>query len=105
MDPNAALAIVRAALDDMPEEAAEAFRGLDEWLSRGGFLPEAWERPLASRSWAEDDEDFAARMEWGDNQRAMARLEGRELTAADLDRMWAEAQGQGGADDLPEEAS
>lgn len=53
MDPNAALAAlrghlaevdtvephdVRALLDDLAEKVS----GLDEWLSKGGFPPEAW---------------------------------------------------------------
>jgi hypothetical protein len=57
MDPNATLEKLRAALavlahDDgttdadlkAVREAAEAAEALDEWLSRGGFLPSAWER-------------------------------------------------------------
>lgn len=51
MDPNEALRALRAACDklDSDEEFHDAtdvlyehFRALDEWLSRGGFLPEAW---------------------------------------------------------------
>lgn len=30
-------------------EAAELFRGLDEWLSKGGFLPTDWSRLNAYR--------------------------------------------------------
>jgi hypothetical protein len=50
MDPNAALDQLRelltgndGSIDDY-ERAAEVFDGLDEWLSKGGFLPSAWER-------------------------------------------------------------
>ena len=59
MDPNAALEDARRLAaniidgvmaggltpDDMAsvgEDLAEAFQGLDEWLSRGGFKPDAW---------------------------------------------------------------
>lgn len=53
MDPNAALAALReqaAALtadgdyaDAQDVEAfVEQFQALDEWLSKGGFLPSAW---------------------------------------------------------------
>ena len=55
MDPNEALAIIRAAAeryrDDLSTEvedlapALEAFEALDEWLSKGGFLPGAWAIP------------------------------------------------------------
>lgn len=60
MDPNAALAEVRSAYsdwedvrgkgEDLPAAVAAADRmrdavwALDEWLSDGGFLPEAWHR-------------------------------------------------------------
>lgn len=57
MDPNAALAEIRklveraSDLESFPRpdpaelltELAEAVEGLDEWLSKGGFLPTAWE--------------------------------------------------------------
>lgn len=52
MDPDAALAKLRGLLAEVvinegrdPGEAtvvAEVFEGLDQWLSRGGFLPQAW---------------------------------------------------------------
>ena len=56
MDPNATLAELRGAasrivdeldherqpdLDDV-QRIAEAFQDLDEWLSKGGFLPADW---------------------------------------------------------------
>jgi hypothetical protein len=53
MDPNAALVSIRelvSLLVDSPfatpqeTELAELVQGLDEWLTRGGFLPTAWER-------------------------------------------------------------
>ena len=53
MDPNAALKEFREIQERFNrEEADEAdleramdlFGALDEWLSRGGFLPEAWNR-------------------------------------------------------------
>ncbi len=54
MDPNTTLARLRelaAAADDVEEaaELAEAFHALDEWLSRGGFLPADWARHPANR--------------------------------------------------------
>ena len=55
MDPNAALTEIRnlasQALEpsglepDEHERLAEVVEALDEWLSKGGFLPEPWERP------------------------------------------------------------
>lgn len=55
MDPNETLAELRKAVSDMyaadPVSASEseagsrvehAFSALDSWLSRGGFLPDAW---------------------------------------------------------------
>jgi hypothetical protein len=58
MDPNAALAAIRQAVDQLAHEPntiastptyeavrqfIEHFEALDEWLQRGGFMPEAWE--------------------------------------------------------------
>ena len=56
MDPNKALQDARQACErlcmlgdgDGPEyhqtvmDALEAYRALDEWVSRGGFFPDAW---------------------------------------------------------------
>lgn len=57
MDPNEALERLRravaelkteaqwrheAALGDVVTEMVEKFEALDEWLSKGGFLPTAW---------------------------------------------------------------
>jgi hypothetical protein len=55
MDPNALLARIRilqtlvesgpqdpTALLENANELAEAVQDMDTWLSRGGFLPEAW---------------------------------------------------------------
>jgi hypothetical protein len=47
MDPNATLAQIRELIAagtkvDL-EQAAELMTALDEWLSRGGFLPDAWQ--------------------------------------------------------------
>ena len=57
MDPNEALRLARGVVekfhqpDDDSEtdledlrRLVEAFDALDGWLSRGGFLPEEWER-------------------------------------------------------------
>lgn len=53
MDPNTALEEIRASLatyrlvgsaDEVVKSLVEHFEALDEWLSRGGFLPRAWSR-------------------------------------------------------------
>lgn len=56
MDSNAALARIREVVQELDgetdefkygqlgEELCQLVQGLDEWLSRGGFLPQAWER-------------------------------------------------------------
>ena len=56
MDPNEVLRLLRLtckqfAVDEHPairqahaEEIIEHFEALDEWLSRGGFLPADWSR-------------------------------------------------------------
>lgn len=56
MDPNAALEKIRDLLHTSTAyserglnwwesaELIEQVESLDEWLSRGGFLPEAWQR-------------------------------------------------------------
>lgn len=50
MDPNAALerirdlvgAVERHGRADDGRELAEVVRGLDEWITKGGFLPAEW---------------------------------------------------------------
>lgn len=53
MDPDAALARIRELAErivnytvDQPvpdkQELAELFLGLDQWICRGGFLPQDW---------------------------------------------------------------
>lgn len=59
MDPNEALALLRrlAAMSPDPEQRslssefkdewetfATTFTGLDNWISRGGYLPQDWKR-------------------------------------------------------------
>ena len=54
MDPNATLQQIRSLVTiyfnggKWPEpdatDLAQAIRDLDEWLSKGGFLPDAWAR-------------------------------------------------------------
>lgn len=52
MDPNANLAEIRKILAKSDEETsileyerlAELMEALDNWLSQGGFLPEAWKK-------------------------------------------------------------
>lgn len=73
MDPNETLARIRQLIDtefrdvenspavSRPRlaELTEHFRALDDWLSRGGFPPEAWGRP-------ETDDEYALRIMTGD---------------------------------------
>ena len=51
MDPNAALDELRSWVDgdlsgrpaqERADRMAELVDGLDQWLSKGGFLPDAW---------------------------------------------------------------
>lgn len=52
MDPNAALTEIRDKANEVLNDGywdadtaialAELVRALDEWLSKGGFLPESW---------------------------------------------------------------
>lgn len=57
MDPNAALANLREAVDaynldndmDAMERVVEHFEALDDWLAKGGFLPTAWHRDASER--------------------------------------------------------
>lgn len=49
MDPNETLNTIRAEVHEIlfgdkpdPDALAEAVNNLDEWLSRGGFLPNEW---------------------------------------------------------------
>jgi len=52
MDPNATLKALRAAIQDHEDsegdsecdvyEIVELFEALDEWMSKGGFTPDAW---------------------------------------------------------------
>lgn len=54
MDPNATLTEIRAIVaehngrefmsDDTADRLTELVESLDEWLSRGGFLPSDWAR-------------------------------------------------------------
>ena len=56
MDPDAALAQMRGAIETLwaakssvaataaADHVAEYAAALDQWLSRGGFLPAAWSR-------------------------------------------------------------
>lgn len=49
MDPDAALANIRAIIasenaDAWIDELVEAIDALDQWISRGGFLPSAWQK-------------------------------------------------------------
>lgn len=57
MDPNAAHSVIRAQITRLRDQEGDelgysnldtgwlidAVEALDEWLSKGGFLPEAWQ--------------------------------------------------------------
>lgn len=54
MDPNAALAEIRAEIADIESagndieyrgahKLADLVQSLDEWIAKGGFLPDAWQ--------------------------------------------------------------
>lgn len=59
MDPDAALDTLRALTARVQAdqrlshsdvvEAAEAFAGLDAWISNGGFLPRSWDTMMRLR--------------------------------------------------------
>lgn len=55
MDPDAVLTAIREAIEEGEElDVAIQFGYLDEWLSRGGFLPKDWatvSRPSARVYW------------------------------------------------------
>lgn len=49
MDPNETLRELRHLIEingeeNFSEEIAEKFTALDEWLSKGGFLPADWDQ-------------------------------------------------------------
>jgi len=56
VDPNEALRELRRIMtqldkaqaawevEQLAERAADVFGGLDDWLSKGGFLPDEWRR-------------------------------------------------------------
>lgn len=51
MDPNATLENIRSLIEEYDQDAPvdvseliEYVRALDEWLSKGGFLPAPWHR-------------------------------------------------------------
>lgn len=43
MDPNETLKNLRKYASDTGGEFGEQFEALDEWLSKGGFLPADWQ--------------------------------------------------------------
>lgn len=50
MDPDAVLTAIREAIEEGEElDVAIQFGYLDEWLSRGGFLPTAWHLASAAK--------------------------------------------------------
>lgn len=96
MDPNATLALLRAlyvegaeggSVDprDTVEEFHEAFHALDSWLSRGGFLPDAWESEAdftGARPHHNPDEEDRRVDERGPNHRfQMYTREGNDAVA------------------------
>lgn len=64
MDPNSTLAEIRSLLsksDDLEalSELPDLIEGLDNWLSRGGFLPREWENNKTNSIWDQEDLDLA----------------------------------------------
>lgn len=64
MDPNALLAAMRKAVtllenseDALTAEFAQSFKDLDDWLGKGGFLPEAWNKQTTIWTLSEEDGD------------------------------------------------
>jgi len=111
MDPNETLASIRNARDDYnmassigqqddaAERVIEHFEALDSWLSRGGFLPDAWDsepdftgaRPHVNPDEEEDEED-----DRGPNARfQMYTREGNDAVAAMVQHALAEAERDG----------
>lgn len=65
MDPNETLARIRALYDiatnetddnELAAELADAIEDLDYWLTTGGFLPDAWQRPAVAVTVTLDDQ-------------------------------------------------
>lgn len=59
MDPNTVLEDIRRYIGRVGvegNELTEAFDALDEWLSKGGYLPEDWE-PFAGGRRVENPND------------------------------------------------
>lgn len=58
MDPDANLAEIRRIVQDVDldvfpdraERLAELISALDQWISKGGFLPAAWRKERKGRS-------------------------------------------------------
>jgi hypothetical protein len=68
MDPNETLRRLRelcAKNQDLvdPSDLVELVEALDSWVSKGGFLPKAWERPAAAQ-----EQLFEVRLLTEDNQ-------------------------------------
>ena len=52
MDPNKALSDLLDWADENADtdETAQLFLSLNDWLSKGGFLPDRWKRPVAAKT-------------------------------------------------------
>ena len=64
-------------------DMAELVEALDGWLSRGGFLPADWVRPILMRQLVivnDPDGFFAGRVEGMDGDDIYVRVPGGELT-------------------------
>lgn len=51
MDPNETLRLLRKMASDTGGGFGEAFEDLDEWLTKGGALPTAWDHNIALDRW------------------------------------------------------
>lgn len=98
MDPNAAYKNLMSAVSDYEDkrgdaegdhidaadEMRDAFEALNEWLSKGGFLPDAWKRPetppetLSAVVTADDAYSLYESLE-DDGNGTLGLLDGREV--------------------------
>jgi len=112
MDPNEALRRIRAQAKRaseastnetaaiIAEEALEAFADLDEWLSRGGFLPSSWSdypQPIGTM-WAAPVVDSALDVEVDGTLNILLVMPAgkgkrrRQVTLSDVDRLHAQLE-------------
>lgn len=96
MDPNTALDNVREAVGELRQQdddgvldgtsqvgfLLESFEALDEWLTKGGFLPVAWGRravPGVGNTGCIGETDDSGRMHWRLRQPHAHEYQGQRL--------------------------